>query len=78
MTAWRNMSSVSAGVNVLHTHGTVVVGRVLDTFVRLVTWQTQATRVTMMEIITSTNPELQDMVRTRVRYILHVQNMTML
>ena len=50
------MSWFSAGVNVLHAHGTIVVGRVLDTFVKLVTWQTQAARVTMLEIVTPTHP----------------------
>ena len=43
-------------MNVLHTHGTVVVGRVLDTFVRLVTWQTQAARVAVLKLVTSTHP----------------------
>ena len=57
MTARRYVSCISAGVDVLHTHGTVVVGRVLDTFVRLVTWQTQAARVAVLKLVTSTHPE---------------------
>ena len=56
MTARRYVSCISAGVDVLHTYRTVVVGRVLDTFVRLVTWQTQAARVAVLKLVTSTHP----------------------
>ena len=66
MTTRRNVSWFSAGVNVLHAHGTVVMGRVLDTFVRLVTWQTQAARVTMLEIVTPTYPATENIVRIHV------------